>query len=202
MLNRDTGAEGAGRIQLHAPGVDRVEILSDAILAAGSDKADDREGPWPLAHRDVGNRVVEPVGEEGRADPDPRRGSPVESGLGAAHRLRLQPGIGTGRVGAGAEWAVELVERRQPPAAIGGGAQRQSVRGAPDQAEPAGRLPARAVRESENIERRASGEDLFAQEAVADRPMVEPASNVERQRPISGARNQSVISKRRSNNHG
>src|SRR5947209_20214113 len=124
--------------------MDRVDILALEEGAAGADDTDDRKGAGALAEGDVADRVLEPVVEQGEAEMRPLRRPPFDPDLRTLHPLRLQEGIVRGGVRAQPKRAVELVERRQPPADISSPSQGEARQRRPGEAAAPGRLPAGA----------------------------------------------------------
>ena len=161
------------RIHFPAPHGERVQVLALAIEAAGRHEADTWEAARPAPLCDVGDGVVHAVPETGDADLETICRLEREAQIHAGHPLRVEQGIGRRGIGANAERAIEFIQRGQPPAAIGGTAQRQPIGGLHRQAGAAGEFMAGTIGKQQARERRVGGDGGFQQAAVLDRPPVD-----------------------------
>ena len=132
-------------IQFDPDHLDRIDILPLAVFASGTYEPNAWEQAWTLAQSDVGDPLFEPVGEDRYAKIGQAAGLIIETRLGADQPLRSEFRIGGRRISADPKWAVKLIERREPPATLGGGSYRGGRRGAPRRAKPRGWLPAGAI---------------------------------------------------------
>ncbi len=121
------------------------------------------------------------VVERGQPDSDAVAGE-IGPDLAAAQPFGDQRRVGRGRVEPDAERAVQLVRRRQAVAGVARAAQRHPARDGPRRPRARRRLDGVAVRVAGARRGGTRGERARVEEAVGDRPMVDPPGCGQRQR--------------------
>ena len=175
-------------VQLQTCRADRIQIAAHAVDAVRGDEADAGEGAGPAPRRDVGDRAVQPVPEHRGGERDAGTRRQRDAAVDPAQPFGLQRGIGGDRIGADTERPVQLVERRQAPAAIGGRAQRHRRDRRDGNTGPPGPFRPPPLRKDGVGQRRAGGNHRLAQGAVRQPPAIHPPAECQCRRAGGQAR--------------